>query len=450
MIQYTVKFWKTVCIVVACAGALFCGAILTLVAMRRPWIAPVRGVRLDPVRPPVPLSELGPDSAFRLLVQAADFSGIKTDLPSGVADRILTQAWSELTFSNVVMLLEEAQTNLALFARAAGAEDQRAPLPPALDWIAYPDSQGTDKIKTLLTVSALRRTAAGDCAGALEDVKLLMRGGAVRGLVVSFEGYQQAAYCRRGCAALRRMACHGSAAQPVVQDALDFLHAFEQELVPWHEVVRMQHAWFKGMLPEIYGAPDEVWVGVFDRRFALLRRFAPLMGSNPTVTQQSMDALFSHAVVIAERPYAQAAYASLGMAVTCSPWELLISADPFGRALARLMFSSMDHQHSLHAGLRADLGLTRLVLALSLYEAQHGAPPATAADLTLEYLDAVPVDPFHEPDPLRYVVGSNGTWLAYSVGPGGVDDGGRADAGRDGPDIAVSSESDLLLGVTWY
>jgi len=445
------KLGKIIGVVVLCVGALLCGAFLTLVSIRRPWITPVPGVRLTPERSLVVLSELGPDSAFRLLVKAADFSGIKAKLTPDVGDRIRTQAWSEVTFSNVVVMIEEAQTNLALFARAVAAEDLRAPLPPDFRWAGYPDFRGTHHIEILLTASALRRASAGDCAAALEDVKMLMRGGTAIGFCDGPAGlYRQTSYCQAGCTALRRMARREPIAQPALREALAFLDAFEQELIPWPESVRMGHAWVTRMLPAIYKMSDEQLLQEVERYHVFLRRFAPLMGSNPETTQESMDALYSHAVAIAERPYTQGAYGSLAAATTCSPWELLISADPFGRVLAQLALSSFEYEHSQHTVLRAELGLTRLCLAVSLHRAQHGAPPATAAVLTPEFLAAIPVDPFHAPDALRYVLGSNGTWLAYSVGRDGADDGGQADAGGDGPDIAVSSESDLLRGAAYY
>jgi hypothetical protein len=62
-------------------------------------------------------------------------------------------------------------------------------------------------------------------------------------------------------------------------------------------------------------------------------------------------------------------------------------------------------------------------LALRCYQFEQGHPPARLDDLATNYLSHVPVDPFSE-QPLVYrAQGTN--WLLYSVGPDGVDDGGK-------------------------
>jgi len=65
------------------------------------------------------------------------------------------------------------------------------------------------------------------------------------------------------------------------------------------------------------------------------------------------------------------------------------------------------------------------VLALRRYELRHRQLPSDLAALTLELLDAVPVD-FMDGQPLRYRVEVDGTWRLYSVGLDGKDDGGEA------------------------
>ena len=67
--------------------------------------------------------------------------------------------------------------------------------------------------------------------------------------------------------------------------------------------------------------------------------------------------------------------------------------------------------------------LLAVELALRCYQAEKARPPARLAELVPNYLSQVPPDPFTG-QPLVYrPQGSN--WLLYSIGPDGVDDGGK-------------------------
>ena len=80
-------------------------------------------------------------------------------------------------------------------------------------------------------------------------------------------------------------------------------------------------------------------------------------------------------------------------------------------------------------------------LALRAYQTKRGRPPARLDDLVTNYLRRVPPDPFTG-QPMAYR--PQGThWLLYSVGPDGVDDGGRP-AGRGSP-----ARGDLLFDSAW-
>jgi hypothetical protein len=72
---------------------------------------------------------------------------------------------------------------------------------------------------------------------------------------------------------------------------------------------------------------------------------------------------------------------------------------------------------------RTDDTLTELSLALALFKADHGAYPATLAELAPQYLPAVPNDIFSD-QPLKYSRTEN-AYTLYSVGPNITDDGGK-------------------------
>ncbi|MES1180628.1 MAG: hypothetical protein ABUL66_02060, partial [Verrucomicrobiota bacterium] len=63
-------------------------------------------------------------------------------------------------------------------------------------------------------------------------------------------------------------------------------------------------------------------------------------------------------------------------------------------------------------------------IALKRYQLKHGNYPPDLNSLAPEFLSAVPLDPV-DGKPLRYKLNSDGTFLLYSVGENGADDGGN-------------------------
>lgn len=80
--------------------------------------------------------------------------------------------------------------------------------------------------------------------------------------------------------------------------------------------------------------------------------------------------------------------------------------------------------------------------ALRSYKLDHGAYPKTLAALVPHYLTAPPPDPFALSGPLRYKQ-AGASYLLYSIGPDGRDNGGKAifDASKSAP--GPSDTSDL-------
>jgi len=87
--------------------------------------------------------------------------------------------------------------------------------------------------------------------------------------------------------------------------------------------------------------------------------------------------------------------------------------------------------------------LNRLLLvslALRAYRVEHGRYPRTLAELAPSYLRQAPGDPFAAGKPLGYRRKGDG-YLLYSVGPDGVDNGGR-------PIIATATRGSFQQGDT--
>lgn len=106
----------------------------------------------------------------------------------------------------------------------------------------------------------------------------------------------------------------------------------------------------------------------------------------------------------------------------------------FSRAL--MAFSLPNVTIVLDAQDRANTyyDLSRIVLSLAAYRADHGKYPTNLAALSPKYINTIPSDRFTG-KPLKYKLTKTG-YLLYSVGVNGQDDGGqRRDSKQD--DIAV-------------
>lgn len=75
----------------------------------------------------------------------------------------------------------------------------------------------------------------------------------------------------------------------------------------------------------------------------------------------------------------------------------------------------------------------RAAVAMTRFRLDHGTLPSHLADLVPGYLKAVPMDPF-DGNPLRLTVQGD-TWIIYSIGPDGIDNGG-AQMNRHKGDVA--------------
>jgi len=87
--------------------------------------------------------------------------------------------------------------------------------------------------------------------------------------------------------------------------------------------------------------------------------------------------------------------------------------------------------------------LIRLGFGLAAYRADHGNFPQKLGELIPQYIAKVPVDVFANDGPLHYALEGKG-YLLYSVGPNGVDDGGRD---REAGGKAGESWDDLPIRV---
>lgn len=111
----------------------------------------------------------------------------------------------------------------------------------------------------------------------------------------------------------------------------------------------------------------------------------------------------------------------------------------------------MDTLGYYHARTRAQNELLAVRLALQAYDAAHGALPRSLQQLTPTYLARIPDDPFAPKGSIRYKR-IDKTFILYSVGPDGKDDGGKAvydPQARQGweHNVYPDTKGDIVAGV---
>ena len=77
------------------------------------------------------------------------------------------------------------------------------------------------------------------------------------------------------------------------------------------------------------------------------------------------------------------------------------------------------------ANSRTQNGILLVAIALQGYHADHKRYPDTLQQLVPEYLPALPADPFATNGSFRYHLDAGDQYTMYSIGPNGIDDGGR-------------------------
>jgi hypothetical protein len=98
---------------------------------------------------------------------------------------------------------------------------------------------------------------------------------------------------------------------------------------------------------------------------------------------------------------------------------LPIPSDPINQIIAPVFYQARFTEVKTET----QNGLLLVALALHAYRLEHGRYPATLVELTPDYLKKIPDDLFALRKPLAYRIDGE-TYLLYSIGPDGTDDGG--------------------------
>ena len=106
----------------------------------------------------------------------------------------------------------------------------------------------------------------------------------------------------------------------------------------------------------------------------------------------------------------------------------------------REYFGDAALANSVRKSLQAET-MRRVVItaiALKRFQLAHGPWPETLGELAPKFLPSVPIDPY-DGKPLKYHSNADGTFLLYSVGDDGVDDGGDTTPAKSASSFSLSN-----------
>jgi len=434
------KFFKlTTIVLIGLIGSWF-----ILMALRKPWIEPIPGVRLEPTRPILLEKDVKPDSAFDLLRQAGAVCKVGSDQMHNALDEWKHMPWSLDGATNTLAILDQVQESLALARRAAEAPDPQVPTITNNNQ-EMPYVAKTLSIVRCFKISAKAKAVQGDYPKAFAELRsaigfssILTRGGLLIEHVVSIACHGMS------CKTMRQITLNYPVEENLLREAIMFLEKTENGSEPWAECMRHEGIAARSYADEYFRNPSSLiaFIGYTTLSRCIEHRIITfLLGSTPTIMKKDMDACRTHLVSMAEKPFDQTSYDRFYTRLRMPSYDslprfLLTSRDPIGRIIVNLMLPAADLAHSRHIAMIADLRATRIVMAIVLFKRDEGRLPQKLAELTPKYLDKVPDDPF-DGKQMKYRLDTDGSWVVYSVGADGKDDGGVEDSklGRGKPDL---------------
>lgn len=465
-------------------------ASLKFMLGRQPWIEPLPNVRLQMARPFLEASALGPQSAYRLLLEAVEpppaevSSASEPSLEQGPPETVPTwqtdwyealdklrqypwpanlpaestsqgippspqveSPWTRAQVEDIERLAREYGPKIALLDRALAAPDAQMPTPT--DWSVLDYLAQSQTMARWLAVSAQRRSALGDSDGSLRDIErilglgnLITRGSDLPALDVCCTCHRMAA------SAARTLAMQGRSPVPVLRQEAQALLAAAAATEPFGEAMRVSLTAAKetavrlvytcaSVAPEEWNHPGGLDLDMACRRLNFL--IFRLAGSTPKATTCNLEACSTYLISLADCPYSAGVqqgydelFASLRQSLDREREGSARLRDPVGLSLAYEFFVlfSYSRSHALIARHDAELRGTALFLAIKAFEQEHGAPPETLDQLVPDYLPQVPLDPY-DGQPFRYLRRNvpglpPEAWAVYSIGGNFRDDGGTA------------------------
>ncbi|MCX5676062.1 MAG: hypothetical protein NTX87_13725 [Planctomycetota bacterium] len=332
--------------------------------------------------------------------------------------------WDQAIVDEVLARNVEA---LALWEQGLAKDRFQAPLPLDVEGFLLPDwPYPCLSIAGVVTVSATLAARRGEYNSAFEDVVKLVRFGhqvmGAKGSLVSFTigstikgmGYglawQHVGKCTLSAAQLRTFAAE-LAKYPDdtghLIDALRVEYAFNDQVIRSIQAGDLEGISKDKRLKRLTEADRWKWTHLPNPFF------------KPNRTRRHFVELFGYAA--ANAPRLPKDRTDLGNLLERSYAEATLwRGNIIGEELIRVLTPAVGSLPVLVDRSRAELGVTRIMLAMKAFKLDNGRPPQTLDELVPNYLDAVPRDCF-DGKPLRWNPAKK---LIYSVGKDLKDDGG--------------------------
>ena len=337
-----------------------------LIGLRRPWVEPVPGVRVKMTRPFVRESSLGPESAYRLLLEAIEPPiGVEEPVSGGAMggpdsapptarkrEKVWQHGWTDALekfpvhpwprqpppkrkrgrtggpgetgknttgisprgpwtlaqYRDVQRRRELYEPKLAILDRARAAPNPQVPTADSCSFELLYLSKVREMARWL-SASAQCRAAEGDADGARKDIERMLDMADV--------------VCRGGCLInhLVGIACDAIAAGltwhlatrrelpiPILRKLAHSFLAHADGAEPFAEAIRSEALLGPSVVPELYrkGSFDFLSGGPSAIPDALKKSafaVAFLAGSTPAATTANLEACYQHLVAIAGKPY---------------------------------------------------------------------------------------------------------------------------------------------------
>jgi len=284
-----------------------------------------------------------------------------------------------------------------------------------------------------LQFDALARRLNGDWNGAVNDGldgirfgRDIPRGGITFGM---FVGLGAQSICR---SEIWQSIDHLNAGQ--ARAATKRMEEVSAMHIPCTEALQEEQLAMQASLMEVFHKPN--WRGELGRMDYTGDRFKQALHQLARKRQimQSYTRYMDAAIAYAKLPYPAPKH------VTAFPAHLLPRT--FAVSLQELVFDDTLNE--------TQNNLLTISFALRAYKVEHGQYPKALTELAPSYLHAIPADPFAANGTLLYKLNGN-SYILYSVGPDGKDDGGKASADGvaniKGYIINPGSTGDIVAGV---
>ncbi|MCK4947763.1 MAG: hypothetical protein KAQ99_00135 [Candidatus Aureabacteria bacterium] len=410
-----------------------------------PWPKLLAEVQLEPSRPILYDEDITEDNAFYYIRQI-NSSDNEIGEASKEYDRFVAYEWEEGKYPLLEKWVDNNADEVALCRKAAEIQECQVATAISFETLLPYLSPIRDKVKVLSFI-AERDAAKGNWQSVLDSYKTMLivgdhlsRGGCLINYLVD-------TVCTNvACQSMRKVVLQHKAPESVLNSMISMVGQIDKKNEPFAEVLRYERMAAKNITDTTKLAIFKVnqtfpagWLLIADLKeqnvnhsgkISMRKAVADALGSTPEKINQTLDAVYSHLIDIASGPYDPDRFNTEILQYiekhAKHPFLMLFSGDPVGRMLVSLHIPALNNALSYYNRHLANLRGTALFLAVRLYQDKNnGNPPASLLELSPEYIDKIPEDPFSKGnEPFKYI-GENGSWKIYSVGANQSDNGGQ-------------------------